>query len=528
MPEDNGYDSPGCSTIAGGTGTAEKHSSYSRIVKSTSLVGGSEVVTLLIGIVQTKFVAIFLGPLGVGLSGTYSSLIGMVATLANLGIRSSGVKEVAAAVGSGDQLRIGRTVLTLRRVCWLTGTAGALAVTLLARPLSQITFGSDEHAWAVAVLGWTILLRNVASAQMAYIQGLRRIGDLVRLKIASAIVGATIGIGFYAWLGITGVVPALVSLALADSALAWWFARKAPAPQVDMTWQESIKTSGDLARLGVALMWAGLLGSVVAYLTRLLITRELSLEAVGIFQSSFRISGLFVNFILGAMASDFYPRLTAVAVDHERANRLVNEQTEIGLLLAVPGLVAMLAFAPTVIRVLYTAEFAQSAELLKWFVLGCLGRVISWPMGFTILAKGKGSLFAGLETFAYALHIVLIWIGLLTFGLLGVSVAFFALYIIYTVVVWITVNHLTGFTWSAEVHKLLTVLVPCVALAFLTVQCLPAIPACAIGSALTGASSTYCCRQLTLRLGPTHKFSRLVQVLPFGHYLLACRSSTIG
>ena len=45
------------------------------------------------------------------------------------------------------------------------------------------------------------------------------------------------------------------------------------------------------------------------------------------------------------MAADFYPRLTAAITRPEEANRLVNEQAHVGLLLAGPGVIATLAFA---------------------------------------------------------------------------------------------------------------------------------------------------------------------------------------
>jgi PST family polysaccharide transporter len=64
------------------------------------------------------------------------------------------------------------------------------------------------------------------------------------------------------------------------------------------------------------------------------------------------------------MGADYYPRLTGVAHDHAAVNRLVNEQTEIGLLLAVPGLLATLALAPWIIRLFYTSEFLPAVELL--------------------------------------------------------------------------------------------------------------------------------------------------------------------
>ena len=46
------------------------------------------------------------------------------------------------------------------------------------------------------------------------------------------------------------------------------------------------------------------------------------------------------------MGADFFPRLTAVARDKPESNRLVNEQVEVGMLVAGPGVLAMLAFAP--------------------------------------------------------------------------------------------------------------------------------------------------------------------------------------
>ena len=46
------------------------------------------------------------------------------------------------------------------------------------------------------------------------------------------------------------------------------------------------------------------------------------------------------------MGTDYYPRLTATIHDPVATNRLVNEQTEVALLLAGPVLLAMLALAP--------------------------------------------------------------------------------------------------------------------------------------------------------------------------------------
>ena len=88
------------------------------------------------------------------------------------------------------------------------------------------------------------------------------------------------------------------------------------------------------------------------------------------------------------MGADFFPRLTAVAQDNSECNRLVNEQAEVGLLLAGPGVLGTLTFAPLVIQLFYSARFGPAVEILRWICLGMMLRVASWPMGYILLAKG--------------------------------------------------------------------------------------------------------------------------------------------
>ncbi len=89
---------------------------------------------------------------------------------------------------------------------------------------------------------------------------------------------------------------------------------------------------------------------------RIIVLRKVGFEATGLYQSAWTLGGLYVGFILQAMGADFYPRLTASIQDNEECNRLVNEQTLVGLLLAGPGVLATLTFAPLVIALFYSRE----------------------------------------------------------------------------------------------------------------------------------------------------------------------------
>ena len=488
--------------------------SYSQILKASSIIGGAQGIKLLFGMVQIKFAAILIGPVGVGLIANYQAIQGMVGNLAGLGLPSSGVREVAEAVGRGDAAAIGRMVVTLRRVCWLTGLIGALAMAVVSKPLSVWTFGNPDHTLEIRLLALVILFGNIAGGQTALIQGMRRIGDLARLSLIASAAGTLITLVCYWFFGLRGIVPALLLMSAVQLAASWYFARQVPVPAVRMTWLESLGAAGGMVRLGLVFMWNGLIVSLVAYLTRALITQQISLEAVGIFSAAFALSGMLVNFVLSAMGADYYPRLTAVAADHRAVNRLVNEQTEIGLLLAVPGLLATLSLAPWIIQLFYSDAFLPAVELLQWFVLGCLGRVVSWPLGFVMLALGKGRWYFFTETGGNGFHLILIFVGVITLGIEGAAIAFFLLYLFYTVAVLAVAHHLTGFAWSIENRRLMAWLLPIVAGTFVAERLLPLWSATLTGLLITLIASVLCLRGLVNRIGPDHRIVQQLSKLP--------------
>jgi len=96
--------------------TLQPDRSYGQILNSSVLIGGSSLLTNLAAILRNKFVAVFLGPAGIGLMGLLGSMTSMVGTLAGLGVTTSGVREIAEASGAGDHVRVARTVTTLRRI----------------------------------------------------------------------------------------------------------------------------------------------------------------------------------------------------------------------------------------------------------------------------------------------------------------------------------------------------------------------------------------------------------------------------
>ena len=192
--------------------TAEKHT-YGQILKSSALIGGSSVVNIAIGIVRTKAMAVLLGPAGFGLMGVYGSIANLAQSIAGMGINSSGVRQIAEAVGSGETERIARTAVVLRRTSILLGVLGALLLVVFSRQVSTLTFGDDQHAAAVALLSLAVFFSLVSGGQGALIQGMRRISDLARMGVLGTFFGTVISIPLVYFFREKGVVPSLVGVA---------------------------------------------------------------------------------------------------------------------------------------------------------------------------------------------------------------------------------------------------------------------------------------------------------------------------
>jgi len=156
------------------------------------------------------------------------------------------------------------------------------------------------------------------------------------------------------------------------------------------------------------------------------------------------------------MVADYYPRLSGVINDKVAASRLVNEQTEIALLLSAPVFIAMIGLTPWIVHLLYSPEFAPTIEVLRWQILGDVLKVASWPLGFVILAAGAGKAFFWTETSVFLLMGGLIAGLVSSLGLKITGIAFLASYVYYLPLVYFLAWRRIQFVWSATNIKLLS------------------------------------------------------------------------
>jgi antigen flippase len=474
-----------------------------RILKSTTIIGGSSAVNVIFKIVQAKAAAVLIGPTGVGLMGLFNAALGMGVTLAGMGLVTSGVRQIAEASGSGDQARIARTVTVFRRVALFFGMLGALLFFALRRPIAQITFGSDEQAASVGLLAIALLLVVVSNAQSTLIRGMRRVSDLARVSVIGIAMGTALGIPLLYFWGVQGVAPYLVLSALTTILVSWWYARKIPIAKVPITWKDISGEARNLLSLGVVFMVTGLITMATTYSIKVVVRQQLGLESAGLYEAAGALSNVYVGFILAAMGADFFPHLASVSQDGARSGQLINAQVEVGLLMAIPGILAVLALGPFLLQILYTAQFEAAFEILRWQALGTFLRVISWPLGMVTLATGKGTAFLGTELVTNLFYLGMVGLCVSLWALPGIGVAFFAMYIFHVGLMTWVARHLIGFTWVGRNLRLAGLLFPVILAAFLASYFLTPILSAVVGLALALGMGVYSLKSLYTLVGPT-------------------------
>jgi PST family polysaccharide transporter len=430
----------------------EAKASYHRILKSTSIIGGASFINIAIGVLRTKVLAVLLGPAGVGVASLYTGLIGTASTVATLGLGSVGTRQIAEACSKDDAHAL---LVARRALFWgtmLLACAGGLVVWSLRSFLAVYALGNASYSGAVGWLSIGVALSVAGASQGALIQGMRRIGDIARLNVFGSAISTVLGIGMLWRWGKAGLVAYILIGPLASFVLGHVYVSRLPKPRKEnVTLPELSREWKMLLRLGLAMVGAGLVQQLAQLWIRIDVARVLGAQSLGQYQAAWTISMQYVSFVLGAMGSDYYPRLTGIIHDPKAAGRLVNEQTEVATLLSAPVFIAMMSVAPWVIHLLYAASFTPAIEILRWQVLGDVLKVVSWPLGFVILAAGDGKAYFWTETGPW-----LVTTGLITglapvMGLPITGMAYVAMYALYLPQVYWLARRRIGFHWSRPV-----------------------------------------------------------------------------
>lgn len=469
-------------------------------MKGTSIFGGVQIFNIIIQIIRSKFVAVLLGPVGMGITGLLYTTINLISNITNFGLGVSAVKDISAAYASGDQKRIEIIVNVIRRLVWLTGLLGCLTMALSSPWLSQLTFGNRDYTFAFIWISITLLFNQLSSGQLVVLQGLRKLNYLAKANLAGSFIGLFITVPFYYLWGIDGIVPVIIGTSLVSMLMSWYFSRKIAIEKVQISRNQTIKEGKNMLYLGFMINLSIFFAVGASYIIRIFIRHFGNLEQVGLYNAGFTIINTYVSLIFNAMATDYYPRLSGVADDNSLCKETINQQAEISILILAPILIIFLIFINWVVILLYSRQFVSVSGMLYWASLGMFFKASSWSIAFIFLAKGSTKLFFWNELGANILLVILNIVGYYFGGLTGLGVSFAIYYFIYLVQVYVVSNIKFEFSFKKTYHKLFAIQFGLAIASFFIIKYIQAPYAYMAGLLIIALSSWYSLRELNKRL----------------------------
>lgn len=479
---------------------SEQQSSYRQIMKATSIFGGVQVFQIIIGIIRSKFIAVLLGPLGMGISGLLTSTTGFVGALTNFGLSTSAVRDISAAHGSGNETRLAIVAKVFRRWVWVTGLLGALLTAALSPWLSELTFGNKDYTFAFIWISITLLLNQISSGQSVLLRGMRKISYMAQAGMIGSIIGLFTTIPLYYFYGVKGIVPGIIITSVTTLVLTWYYAQKLDIKPVFVSKVRTLAEGKEMLKMGFMISLSGLIALGTSYIVRIFISNNGGVEQVGLYNAGFAIINTYVGMVFTAMGTDYYPRLSAVANNNKESHNVMNQQAEIAILILSPVIMGFLVFINWVIILLYSTKFIEINNMILYAALGMFFKAASWAIAFIFLAKGSSKLFFWNELTANIYLLAFNILGYKYFGLTGLGVSFMISYILYAIQVFVISRIKYDFTFTHEFYKIFSLQFSFAISCLVIVKLISDPYSYIVGSIIILVSTYYAYRELNKRI----------------------------
>ena len=427
-----------------GKGT-EKQNGYERAIKYMGVFGGTQSFSILLGIVKTKFAAKLLGASGLGMIAMYNRTLQMLADFTNLSLSFSAVRQIAEAYDDGDEVRLLHWIKVLRSWAFLTAVVGVLVSLLLSPFLGEFVFeGHDYYTSRFFLLSPVVGFMAITGSELAILKGVHRLYKVAMYTLWTSILGLVISVPLYYFMNTAGIFPAIFLVALLQMVVLLAYSTPIYKYRISPFSREVLRDGLDMVKFGVGYIIAAMMGSGSMWLVCKALIDIGNDKIVGFFSTGYFLMNLLPGILFAAIDSDFYPRLSASNKDRTLANRLVNEQAEVQLLIQAPMLMVYTMVLPLLVPLFYDYELMAAVPMTQAAMYGMLVRTMTYPMSYLPLSRGNSKVYMLQEGIYDLLFLLFVVVGYTTAGLLGVGVAMAAV----LVADWFVVYAITGYKYS--------------------------------------------------------------------------------
>ena len=398
----------------------ETSSSYSHILKYTSIFGGVQGLVILVGMVRNKLIALLLGPQGMGLMALFNSTVRLISDTTGLGLGMSAVRELSRLYDEEHHEDLKSRIELIRSWSLITACLGFVLCVVLSPLINHYTFSWGNHTLHFMLLAPIIALTALSAGELSILKATRKLRRLAEISIYGVLCALATSVPLYYIFGESAIVPSLIIIALSQFIITITYSFHYYPYRVHFD-SDTFSEAKPMLRLGISFLGAGIMGSGSDFIVRSFLNYEGSLDDVGLYNAGYMITMTYAGVIFSAMETDYFPRLSSVNNNVEERNLLVNRQLEVSLLLISPLLILLMSTLPIALPLLYSDAFLAVLPMVKVAIFAMFMRSLELPVAYITLSRGDSKAFFLLETTYYLLFIMMFWLGYKYAYLFGVG-----------------------------------------------------------------------------------------------------------
>ena len=437
--------------------------SYRKIVGSTAVFGSAQLMGVLINLLRGKLVALSLHSAGMGIMTLLTKAANTIQQFSMLGINVAAVRNISQVNDGASEELLDQTIRLVRRMFLVAAIFGLMLTVVCSPAISQASFGSFDYLPMLLLLSLSVFITILGTGEITVMQGLRRYKQLAFCSIIPPLCGLLISVPIYYFWGIDGIVPAMILAGVIYYLGMRRFSYHHAQPSVrksSFSLRALWKEGHDIIQIGMVMTIGSMVGAVTTYSLMAFISNVGSVSDVGFYQGANVIAIQYVSMVFTAMATDYYPHLSAEYKENgTKAHQLVNQQTEVVLLSITPLAMLMILTAPLLISLLLTDEFQPIRPLICYLALANIFKALCFPMDYIAYAKGDKKYLFWIEIVWGNLKTLCVIAGCyLLFGLIGLGYGALASAVIDVIVSIVLTRWRYGFMFSKSVIRLLAIM----------------------------------------------------------------------
>ena len=399
------------------------------LVKTSLLNGIAVVVKVASALVLNKILAVYVGPAGYAVIGQFQNAVSIVVNLAG-GVVATGVTK-ATAQHFDDEAKQHAVWQTALRFSLGASAIAAIVLLFIGDSLAQWLLHRADMSNVFVWLALTLPAMAANNLLLAIVNGKKEVGIYVTANIIGSVLSMLLvgllafNFGLYGTLVAFTINPAIVLLATAAIvARRDWF-------KAQFLWgQMNRPVLKELSGFGLMGLTSALTVPITFMLIRDHLATSLGLTAAGYWQASLKISEIYLMLVTTTLSVYYLPRLAEIKATSELKDEIIKVYRFV-MPIVIGGALTIYLLRDFIIESLFTSDFLPMRDLFLWQLAGDVIKIGSWILAYLMLGRAMVKIFVVTEISFSISFVLLSWLLVNAFGLVGVPMAYAANYLLY-------------------------------------------------------------------------------------------------